>query len=70
MTTSSHEIIEDILANRPGSNQKEVVELARQKGLSKHQAEAALKSGPWHRERGRGKEIRYSLEAELERLEI
>ena len=71
LTRSGVEIIEEILTDRPGSNQGEVVELARQKGLSKHQAETALKNGAWRTESGRGREIRYyAEEEEFESLQI
>ena len=71
LTRSGVEIIEEILTDRPGSNQGEVVELARQKGLSKHQAETALKNGTWRTESGRGREIRYyAEEEEFESLQI
>ncbi len=63
-TRSSHEIIEEILLDRPGSNHGEVVELAQKKGLSKNQAEAAVTSGPWRTESGKGREIRYYVEDE------
>ena len=53
----------DLLA-RPGSNHGEVVELARKKGLSKNQAEAAVTSGPWQTKPGKGREIRYYVEDE------
>ena len=68
---TTHEVVEDILLARPGSNQGQVVELARDRGLSKHQTEAALKSGPWRTEPGRGREILYyAPDEEFELIEI
>ena len=61
---TTHEVVEDILLARPGSNQGQVVELARDRGLSKHQTEAALKSGPWRTDPGRGREILYYAQDE------
>ena len=59
------------MAHVPGSNQGEVVELARERGLSKHQAQAAVASGPWRAEHGKGLEIRYYVEdEEFEWIEI
>ena len=68
---STDEVIETILLGRPGSNQKQIVELARENDLSKHQVEEALKTGSWTTKPGRGREILYYVpDEEFESIEI
>ena len=63
---STEEIIKEILLARPNSNQKQLVALGREQGLSKHQVEECLRNGPWRRRPGRGSEILYAVDDEFE----
>jgi archaellum biogenesis ATPase FlaH len=51
----------NIVAENPGRNQGEIVALAMQAGISKHQAEECLQNPAFHRERGTGRELKYTL---------
>lgn len=54
-------IITTIVAENPGSNQSQVIELAKPAGISKHQVEKCLKDARFHCERGKHNELRYTL---------
>jgi hypothetical protein len=51
----------EIVAAHPGSNQSQIVALAQQAGIDKHQVEDCLKDGRFDRQRGTGKELLYTL---------
>jgi hypothetical protein len=51
----------EIVNAHPGSNQSQIVALAQQAGISKHQVEGCLKDGPFNRERGNRNEWLYTL---------
>ena len=51
----------DIVAENPGKNQGEIVAIAMQAGVSKHHAEECLQDAAFHRERGIGRELKYTL---------
>jgi hypothetical protein len=51
----------EIVAAHPGSNQSQIVALAQQAAISKHQVEDCLKDGPFNRERGNRNEWLYTL---------
>jgi hypothetical protein len=53
-------VIEIVEAN-PGSNQSQIVSLAQQAGIGKHQVEDCLKDGPFNRDRGNRNEWLYTL---------
>lgn len=70
-TKTVTEIISEILEAKPGSNQMQIVTLARQQGCSKRQAEEALKNGRWGRKAGPRNSILYSLlPEELEGIDL
>jgi AAA domain len=58
------EIIAEVLAANPGSNQSQVTQIAVHLGLTKRQIENSLKSGPWVRIPGPKNSTLYSLGAE------
>jgi hypothetical protein len=62
-TRTIEEIVSEILAARPGSNQSEVVKQARALGCSKRQAEQCLRNGRREREQGPNNSTLYSLPA-------
>jgi hypothetical protein len=53
-------VIEIVKAN-PGSNQSQIVALAQQAAIAKHQVEDCLKDGRFNRERGNRNEWLYTL---------
>ena len=59
-TRSADEVIDEILQQHPGSNQKEIIKYA-EGTLSKNQVIQALKSDRWPKEPGRGSELLYRL---------
>ena len=63
-TKTVQEIISEILAERPGSNQKQIVTMAQEQGCTKRQAEECLAGELWQRKRGPHNSIRYSLRQE------
>jgi hypothetical protein len=54
------QIVAEIIAANPGSNQSQIVALAQPDGISKHQVEKCLRSGTFTRQRGTRKEWLYS----------
>jgi len=64
------QIIIEIVRDRPGSNQSQIVKMAQAAGIGKHHAEECLKAPAFHRERGTRNETLYSLAeaAELPKL--
>jgi hypothetical protein len=63
------QIVTEIIAANPGSNQSEIVALAQPDGISKHQVEKCLRSGPFTRQRGTRNEWLYTL-AQLPNLPV
>lgn len=55
------EIVSEILRAASGSNQKQIIAKAREKGCTKRQVEACLQNGPWSAMRGPNNSILYSL---------
>ena len=53
--------IVEIVRENPGSNQAQIVKMAQQVGIGKHQVEKCLKASAFHRERGTRNEIICSL---------
>jgi hypothetical protein len=51
----------EIVKAHPRSNQSQIVTLAQQAGIGKHQVENCLKDGPFNRERGNRNEWLYTL---------
>jgi hypothetical protein len=64
LTLNPREIIAEILAASPGSNQSEVTRIALPLGLTKRQVEETLRSGPWTKTPGPKNSTLYSLGAE------
>jgi hypothetical protein len=63
------QIVTEIIAANPGSNQSHIVEMAQGGGISKHQVENCLKDGPFNRQRGTRNEWLYTL-AQLPNLPV
>jgi hypothetical protein len=55
------QIVIDIVAGNPGSNQSQIVALGQLRGISKHQVEKCLRNGPFNRQRGSRNERLYTL---------
>jgi RecA-family ATPase len=53
--------VAEIVAAHPGSNQSQIVALAQQAAISKHQVEECLKGGRFNRERGNRNEWLYTV---------
>jgi archaellum biogenesis ATPase FlaH len=48
-------IVREIIRRNPKSNQKSIIKLAQEQGLTKGQVEQCLKDGDWRKERGAGR---------------
>jgi len=55
------QIVTEIVTANPGSNQSQIVEMARRSGVSKHQAEKCLRDGSFERQRDNRNEWLYTL---------
>ena len=69
-TPSTHDVVEEILRERPGSNQQEIIALGQERGVGRNQIVKALESSRWVKESGKGREILYRLTQDLEEAKI
>jgi predicted ATP-dependent serine protease len=51
----------EIVRDRPGSNQSQIVKIAKALGVGKHQVEECLADGPFNLERGNGRTLLYTV---------
>ena len=58
----------EIVRAHPGSNQSQIVALGKMSGVSKHQVEACLRYAAFHRERGTGRQLLYTLAERIPKL--
>lgn len=63
-TKTAEQVITEILAANPNSNQETILELAQGLGCTKHQIEKCLKTGRWRTSAGPKNSILYSLPAD------